>query len=87
MIRLAVAEFAYYVLRGDDDASARVLLRATTTGGHTRYESYRDGEGWGEAPGFARVDLFRNGQDYDMIDEAEAQRIVRAIEAHAGRHS
>jgi len=79
-----MAAFAYYVLRGDDDASALALLRATTDGDRTGYESYRDGEGWVDASGFAVVDLFRNGQDFDRIDEAEAQRIIRAIEATLG---
>lgn len=67
----------YHVMLADDgDVIALFRFRRDATGAY--HESYRRGEGWVESTSAA--DVFRNGQDYDVIDEAEAERLAAKLE-------
>ena len=67
----------YHVMLDDSgEVMALFRLRRDATGAY--HEAYRRGEGWVESPSAA--DVYRNGQDYDLIDETEAERLAATLE-------
>jgi hypothetical protein len=63
----------YHVMR-EDDGTASLLVRLRHQGAALYGEVFVPGDGWVED---ARAfDVLRNGQDYDLIDESEAERLA-----------
>ena len=69
----------HHVLRDDEDGTVLALFRLRREPGALHLEAYRPGEGWVDDDRAA--DVFHNGQDYDLIDEAEAEALAADMEA------
>ncbi len=70
----------YHVMR-EDDGSAYILVRLRDDGMGLHGELFVPGRGWVAHPG--AFDVLRNGQDYDLIDEDEAERLASRMRPHA----
>lgn len=55
------------------------LVRLRRSADAVHPEAYHPGRGWVRHPG--ATDVYRNGQDYDLLDEDEAQRLASDMEA------
>jgi len=67
-----------YLVMFDDPGGVAALCRFDSA--TAVFESYRPGVGWVASSGSLVADIMRNGQDYDMIDEAEAERLASSME-------
>jgi hypothetical protein len=71
----------YHARIDDESGDVLVLVRLRTAAGSTYGERYQLGEGWVED---ARAfDVMLNGQDYDLLDEDEAEDLAGRIEDQA----
>ena len=68
----------YFVML-NDDGSVLLLFRLRHSEEGLHREGYQKGEGW--VDDHRAADVFTNGQDYDLIDAAEADRLIAIIEA------
>lgn len=68
---------SYHVLRAGD-GEVLALFRLRRTPGELHTESWRAGQGWVEDA--AAADVYRNGQDYELLTEAEAAALVAELE-------
>jgi hypothetical protein len=62
----------------DDDGVPSILVRLRMTNGSLFGETYRPNEGW-VASNYA-FDIMVNGQDYDLLNAAEAADAAAAID-------
>ena len=69
----------HHVMWDEEDSTVLILVRLRHSGGELYGEAYRPGEGWVDSP--AAFDVWRNGQDYDLIDADEAADLARRMEA------
>jgi hypothetical protein len=72
----------YHVLRDDDSGTVLAMFRLRDEPGEPpafHLEAYRPGEGW--VTDHRAADVFRNGQDYDLLDEAAAEELIARMEA------
>jgi hypothetical protein len=70
---------SYHALRDDEDGTVLALFRLREEPGGLHTEAYRPGEGW--VADHRAADVLRNGQDYDLLSEADAERLAAAMEA------
>lgn len=68
----------YHVLFADD-GTVLALFRHRVESDGLYLEAYRNGEGWVRDSGAAEV--YRNGQDYDLIDAARAEALIADMKA------
>lgn len=68
----------YHVMR-DEDGTAFILLRVRYESAGVYGELFFPDEGWVED--VRAFDVLRNGQDYDLIDESEAERLAAEMQA------
>jgi hypothetical protein len=66
----------YYVLWSDSD-EVIAFFRLRSESGALHGESYERGRGWIEDP--RAFDVYLNGQDYELLDETEADDLVREL--------
>jgi hypothetical protein len=76
---MSVEPTTYHVLRDDEDGTVLALFRLRREPGELHTEAYRPGQGW--VDDHRAVDVYRNGQDYDLVDEAEAEALAADMEA------
>lgn len=67
----------HHALWAGDELLALVRLRGGDDG--RTGETYRPGQGWVESA--AAFDVLRNGQDYVLLAESEAEELARRMEA------
>jgi hypothetical protein len=65
----------------DTSGDVLVLVRLRTAAGSTYGERYQPGKGWVEDS--HAFDVMLNGQDYDLLDEDEAQELAGRMEEQA----
>jgi hypothetical protein len=70
----------YHVMR-EADGTVFLLLRLRHEGARMYGEVFAPGAGWVED--VRAFDVLRNGQDYDLIDEREAERLIAQMPAGA----
>jgi hypothetical protein len=66
----------FHVLR-DHDGRAQILLRLRTDDDGLHGEAFEPGTGWVRSA--AAFDVWTNGQDYDVIDADEADRLAAGM--------
>jgi hypothetical protein len=69
----------YHALRDDEDGTVLALFRLRREADGLYLEAYRPGRGW--VADQRAADVFHNGQDYELLDEAEAARLAAGMEA------
>lgn len=76
---MSTPETTHHVLWDVEERTVLALFRLRVTDEGLYGESYRPGEGWVESPG--AFDVYRNGQDYDLVDAEEAERLASRMAA------
>jgi len=75
---MTTSRSTYHVLRDDEDGTVLALFRFREEPDGLYTEAYRPGQGW--VADHRAADVMRNGQDYDLLTEAEAERLAAAME-------